>query len=262
MADLLARESTVAGYRIEGLIGHGSSGESYRATQLALDRPVALTVVDPKLAADEGFRARFLAATRLAASLDHPNVVPVHEVGEKDGRLFVVSAYVEGDDLARVLAHEGKLAPRRAAGIVAQAADAVAAAHAHGLVHGDLHAENVVLRRANGEDQVLVGGFGFASENADASSDVESLEKLLVAAVAGSASPPSLPAGSRQRSPRRFAVLLRPTPTRASAQPRSWLGPSKTRSRSRRRHTAAAACLWSWSPCCSSWLRVSEFSRP
>src|SRR5262245_3597460 len=98
-------------------------GEVYRATQLSLDRPVALKLVAPELARDQDFAERFRSEARAAARLRHGNILPVYEAGDHDGLLFLSMAYVEGEDLASIL-HEGPLDPERAAGIVAQVADA------------------------------------------------------------------------------------------------------------------------------------------
>jgi Protein kinase domain len=103
-----------AGYRVDSLVGRGGMGVVYRATDLTLGRPVALKLVAPELSEDERFRARFLREPRLAASLDHPNVIPIYEAGEHDGQLYLAMRFVEGSDLKSVLEHEGNLAPERA----------------------------------------------------------------------------------------------------------------------------------------------------
>ena len=91
--------TTFAGYRVESLVGRGGMGVVYRAIDLSLERPVALKLIAPELAEDEPFRARFLREPRLAASLDHPNVIPIYEAGEHDGQLYLAMRFVEGDDL-------------------------------------------------------------------------------------------------------------------------------------------------------------------
>jgi serine/threonine protein kinase len=88
--------ATFAGYRVESLLGRGGMGVVYRATDLSLERPVALKLIAPELAEDERFRARFLREPKLAASLDHPNVIPIHEAGERDGQLYLVCASSTG----------------------------------------------------------------------------------------------------------------------------------------------------------------------
>ena len=88
-------------------------GVVYRATDLSLERPVALKLIAPELTQDEHFRSRFLREARLAASLDHPNVIPIYESGEHDGELYLAMRFVEGSDLRTLLDREGKLGPER-----------------------------------------------------------------------------------------------------------------------------------------------------
>jgi ABC-type branched-subunit amino acid transport system substrate-binding protein/DNA-binding beta-propeller fold protein YncE len=135
---------TFAGYRVEELVGRGGMGVVYRATDLSLERPVALKLIAPELAEDERFRARFLREPRLAAALDHPHVIPIYEAGEHDGQLYLAMRYVEGSDLKTVLERERKLAPERALAVLAQIADALDAAHRRGLVHRDVKPANVL----------------------------------------------------------------------------------------------------------------------
>ena len=110
---MLAPGTTVAGYRIEALIGRGGMGAVYRASEEGLGRKVALKVIAPELAQDERFRERFLRESRIAASLDHPHIVPIYQAGEDDGVLFLAMRYVEGSDLAKLVAENGALAPKR-----------------------------------------------------------------------------------------------------------------------------------------------------
>ena len=137
--------STVAGYRIESLIARGGMGVVYRATQLALDRPVALKVIARELAGKEGFRERFLSESRLAASLDHPSVVPVYDAREEDGELIVAMRLVEGGDLRKLIDCDGPLAPARAVALLGQVAEALDAAHAAGIVHRDVKPHNILI---------------------------------------------------------------------------------------------------------------------
>ena len=90
-------------------------GRVYRATQIALKRPVALKLIVPELADDPGFRARFERESELAASIEHPNVIPVYEADEAEGRLFIAMRWVEGTDLRSIIVNEGRLEPKRAA---------------------------------------------------------------------------------------------------------------------------------------------------
>src|SRR5262245_51432517 len=92
--------SELAGYRVESLIGRGGMGAVYLAEQVQLGRKVALKVLSPELAESDDFRLRFARESRLAASLDHPHVVPIFESGEADGVLFIAMRYVDGTDLA------------------------------------------------------------------------------------------------------------------------------------------------------------------
>src|SRR5262249_33748598 len=125
----------VAGYRLEGLAGRGGMGEGYRAFDDRLGRYVALKVLVPPLADDERFRERFLRESRLAAGIDHPNVIPVYEAGEADGRLYIAMRYVDGTDLRRVLREARVIEPEQALSLLAPVAGALDAAHARGLVH-------------------------------------------------------------------------------------------------------------------------------
>ena len=135
----------IGAYRVEELIGRGGMGEVYRAHDGRLDRNVALKILAPRYAEDEGFRERLLRESRIAASLDHPNVVPVYDAGEADAGFYLAMRYVEGADLRVVLRREGALAPARALEIVSQVAGALDAAHAKGLVHRDVKPSNVLI---------------------------------------------------------------------------------------------------------------------
>jgi Protein kinase domain len=149
--------SRFAGYRIEGIAGRGGMGVVYRARDEGLDRVVALKFIAADLASTPGFRERFTAESRTAASLDHPNVIPIYQAGEHDGVLFLATRYVEGEDLRSVLQREGRLEPERAARIVAQIAAALEAAHVRGLVHRDVKPANVLLTT---EDHASLTDFG------------------------------------------------------------------------------------------------------
>ena len=116
----LAPGTVVAGYRIESLVGRGGMGVVYRArADCGLERVVALKVIAPELLDDEDVRERFLAEARAAASVDHPNVIPVHDAGEDDGVAFIAMRYVDGDDLRSLVRRGGALDPAEAAELVA-----------------------------------------------------------------------------------------------------------------------------------------------
>lgn len=138
----------VAGYRIEELLGRGGMSRVYRAEQVALKRSVALKVLNPDLSNDAAYRERFLRESRLAASIEHPNIVPVYDAGEADGHLFIAMRLVYGTDLRTLLQTEGTLAPARALSILMQAASALDAAHARGLVHRDVKPANLLMTGA------------------------------------------------------------------------------------------------------------------
>jgi Protein kinase domain len=159
--------SGVPGYSVEALIGRGGMGEVYRATDERLGRPVALKVLADGVASDEHSRERLLEESRRAASLDHPNVVPVYEAGQAGGRLFLAMRYVAGIDLKALLRREGALAPERAVAIAAQVADALDAAHRRGLVHRDVKPSNVLLDHADGREHAYLADFGLTQSTSD-----------------------------------------------------------------------------------------------
>ena len=175
MSDSLGRGSTFAGCRLEAVAGRGGMGTVFQATQLALQRPVALKAIAPDLAADLAFRERFERESRLAASIDHPNVIPVYQAGELDGTLYVIMRWVEGEDLRTLLANSGRLSPGRAIKLLRPVALALAAAHARGLVHRDLKPANVLLAHGgeDADDHVYLTDFGLAR-----SADSESIRHM------------------------------------------------------------------------------------
>jgi DNA-binding beta-propeller fold protein YncE len=155
--------SVLVGYRIDSLIARGGMGVVYGATQLALDRPVALKVIARELVDQEGFRERFLRESRLAASLDHPSVIPVYDAREEDGELIVAMRLVEGGDLRRLIDREGPLVPDRAVALLRQIAAALDAAHAAGIVHRDVKPHNILV---DGE-RAYLSDFGLAKAYAE-----------------------------------------------------------------------------------------------
>jgi streptogramin lyase len=159
----LAIGSTLAGYRLDALIARGGMGVVYRATHLGLERSVALKVIARELADREGFRERFLRESRLAASLDHPAVVPVYDSREVDGELIVAMRLVAGGDLRRRLDREGPLPPARAIALLGQVAAALDAAHAAGIVHRDVKPHNVLVEG----DRAFLSDFGLAKALGD-----------------------------------------------------------------------------------------------
>jgi serine/threonine protein kinase len=150
-----------AGYRIDGVVGRGGMGVVYRATELALDRPVALKLIAPELAGDASFRERFLRESRLAASIDHAGILPVYTAGEADGELFLANRFVDGTDLRALLEEQGPLPAERALVLVGQVADALDVAHARGLVHQDVKPGNVLVDAA---DHCYLSDFGLTKQ--------------------------------------------------------------------------------------------------
>ncbi|HEY8810429.1 MAG TPA: serine/threonine-protein kinase, partial [Solirubrobacterales bacterium] len=155
--------STLAGYRLDALIARGGMGVVYRATHLALDRPVALKVIARQFADDEGFRERFLRESRLGASLDHPAVVPVFDAREEDGELIVAMRLVAGGDLKKRIKAGGPLPPVEAIGLLGQIGAALDAAHAAGIVHRDVKPHNILLE----DDRAYLTDFGLAKALGD-----------------------------------------------------------------------------------------------
>jgi Protein kinase domain len=154
--------SRLLDYRLETLLGRGGMSVVYVAEDLRLRRKVAVKLLAPELAEDDRFRERFVRESELAASIDHPNVIPIYEAGEVDGRLYIAMRYVAGTDLKALLRREGPLVPIRAAAIVAQLAAALDVAHGRGLVHRDVKPGNVLLAAEDGREHVYLSDFGVA----------------------------------------------------------------------------------------------------
>jgi hypothetical protein len=235
----LALDSTFAGCRIEAVAGRGGMGVVYRATQLGLDRAVALKLVAPERAADANFRARFERESRVAAAIEHPNVIPVYGAGEEDGRLYLLMRWVPGTDLQALIRRSGRLGHVHAATIVAQVAAGLDAAHAVGLVHRDVKPANVLLGGEDGSGHVYLSDFGltldpsadtrvtdsgewfgtvdfmapeqFEGDRPDARTDVYALGCVLNAALSGE---PPFPRGS---VPGTILAHLNDPPPRPSA---------------------------------------------
>lgn len=159
----------LAGYRIERVLGRGGMSVVYLAHDPRLKRNVAVKLLAPELAEDEVFRVRFLRESQLAASLDHPNVVPVYEAGEADGLLYIAMRYVPGTDLRALLRGKGALVPERALALVGQVASALDAAHERGLVHRDVKPSNVLLTGRPGKEHCYLADFGLSTSTSDRS---------------------------------------------------------------------------------------------
>ncbi len=225
--------STFGGFRIERTLGRGGMGIVYLATELRLDRQVALKVIRADLAGDEDFRARFRSESRTAASVEDPRVVTVFGAGEVDGLLYVAMRYVPGRDLGRMVEADGPLSPDDAARLIAQVADGLDAVHAAGLVHRDVKPHNVIVDE---EGDAHLADFGLAkamgatsgltatgqvigtvdymapeqieAERVDARTDVYALGGVLFHAVTG-----RVPFAERESSAKMWAHVNEPPPS-------------------------------------------------
>lgn len=153
----------IAGYRIEERIGAGGMAVVFRAHDERLGRTVALKVLLPALAADAGFRGRFIRESRTAASVDDPHIIPVYEAGEADGTLFIAMRFVAGGDLRAVIERESPLPADRAAAFISPVASALDAAHSAGLIHRDVKPANILVDARPGRpDHVYLSDFGLS----------------------------------------------------------------------------------------------------
>jgi serine/threonine protein kinase len=158
----------LAGYRIVRFIDRGGMGAVYEATQLSLDRRVALKFISTRLGDDERFRQRFRREARSGAAIDHPNILPVYEAGElPNGSLFLALRYVDGPDLKSLLQERGPLDVAETMAIMTQIANALDAAHERGLVHRDVKPANVLLESHERGWHAYLADFGLAKPNED-----------------------------------------------------------------------------------------------
>jgi streptogramin lyase len=160
---------------VERLLGRGGMGEVYLAEDLRLKRKVALKVLSARFAASASFRDRFLTESELAASIDHPNIVPIYEAGEADGSLFIAMRYVEGTDL-RARLRDGPVPVAEAIDLLSQVAGALDLAHVRGLVHRDVKPSNVLVAPGAGHegvDHAYLADFGLTKRLSDAGSLAE-----------------------------------------------------------------------------------------
>jgi serine/threonine-protein kinase len=146
-------------YRLSSLIGEGGMGKVYKAHDTVIDRDVALKVLPAELGADPEYRQRFRREAHTAARLAQPHIIPIHDTGEIDGRLYLTMPIIDGIDLDRLLQRDGPMNPARAVHIIEQLAAALDAAHAVGLVHRDVKPSNALL---TGQDFVYLIDFGLA----------------------------------------------------------------------------------------------------
>lgn len=172
----LAPGDQIADYRIESLHARGGMALVYRARSVRLGRRVALKVLAGQLARDERFQHRFKRESELAASIEHPNIVPVFEASQADGAFYIAMRYIDGPTLREVFDEEGTLSIERTVELLAQVAGALDAAHKRGLIHRDVKPANLLMvpgGAADGTDLVYVTDFGL-TRRSDAEPEPES----------------------------------------------------------------------------------------
>ncbi len=181
MAEIPLVGEEFAGYRLLSVLGRGGMSIVFRAENPRLGNVIALKVLDPELANNDVFRSRFLEESRIAASMNHPNVIPIHDTGSSDGLLYIAMRYVSGTDLRQMLKQRGVLPTDEAVFLLSQAARALDAAHRRGLVHRDVKPANLLIERGTDEgdpEHVYLTDFGI-TKHMDGVSGLTSAGALL-----------------------------------------------------------------------------------
>jgi Protein kinase domain len=168
VADQLGIGGQLGNYVIDSVIGRGGMSVVYRARHSRLGMWVALKVLAPELGSDDAFRERFLREAQMAATVDHPNVIPIHDMGVHESSLYIVMRYVSGGDLKSLMTSTGLLDPQETLTLLGPVAMALDAAHAGGLVHRDVKPANILIQRSSaGEvEHVYLTDFGIAKSEA------------------------------------------------------------------------------------------------
>jgi serine/threonine-protein kinase len=164
MSDDLVIGGQLGSYLIESVIGRGGMSVVYRAKHARLGTSVALKVLAPELSSDDTFRERFLREAQMAAGIDHQNVIPIYDMGMHENSLYIVMRYVPGGDLKALLASSGPLEPERAISLLTPVANALDAAHSHGLVHRDVKPANILIQQSESGrvEHIYLTDFGIA----------------------------------------------------------------------------------------------------
>jgi serine/threonine-protein kinase len=164
VTDHLVVGGQLGNYLIDSVIGRGGMSVVYGAKHARLGMPVALKVLAPELSTNDTFRERFLREAQIAAGIDHPNVIPIHDMGLHEDSLYIVMRYVAGGDLKAHLSNSGPLELERALAVLTPIALALDTAHAHGLVHRDVKPANILMQRsaAGAIEHVYLTDFGIA----------------------------------------------------------------------------------------------------
>ncbi len=144
-----------ASYRIQGVLGRGGMSVVFRADNMRLGNEVALKVLSAELSENDAFRERFVRESRLAASINHPNIIPIYDAGEEDGLLYIAMRFVAGADLKTLIKQEGPLSLRRSAELISQVARGLSVAHQRGLIHRDIKPANILTERAGGDGETI-----------------------------------------------------------------------------------------------------------
>jgi protein kinase-like protein len=168
VSDQLVIGGQLGNYVIDSVVGRGGMSVVYRARHSRLGMWVALKVLAPQLGSDDAFRERFLREAQMAATVDHPNVIPIHDMGVHEDSLYIVMRYVAGGDLKSLMAAKGPLEPDETIALLMPVALALDAAHAKGLVHRDVKPANVLIQRSatGAVEHVYLTDFGIAKSDA------------------------------------------------------------------------------------------------